>query len=552
MKKKDSEGESHHSSKDLKFYHWIETHYIRVLEWSLGHRKTVIAVCVLTFLSMIPLGMLIGKDFITNDDQNEFEVAVKTAEGTSLEGTEAILREVEDHIRQLPHIQHLLTTAGSAAGGGVTTGSVYVRLTEHEQREETQFELMDRARASLQEIPGVILSVQNVGAISTSAWRNTPVNVGVRGPDLAELSRLSGKILESMKKIPILRDVDTSLNYGNPEVHITVNREKAADLGVDVTSIAETMRLMLSGETEITKFKDGDELYEVLMRVRPEQRKNPESLGSLMAPTAAGRLVRLDNVATVVRGTGPVQIDRYNRQRQVTFNANLETGAPLGQALQDTEKIIQEAGLPVGYDYVFIGFGKIFQDLIGNFLVAFVLAFVFMYMVLAAQFESFVHPITILASLPLAVPFALIALFFTGQSLSMFGAIGILLLFGIVKKNSILQIDFTNRLRREHGYDRHTAIIEANRARLRPILMTTLSIIVAMIPTALGTGAGASTRAPIGVVIVGGQTLCFLLTLLAIPVVYTIFDDMAQIPVRERAKTWKLALGRSFSGFFGM
>ena len=215
-------------------------------------------------------------------------------------------------------------------------------------------------------------------------------------------------------------------------------------------------------------------------------------------------------------------------------------------------RIIADAGLPPGYDYTFLGFGKIFGEAISNFFLAFLLAFIFMYMVLAAQFESFVHPITILASLPLAIPFAIVSLFLMGKSLSLFGAIGVLLLFGIVKKNSILQIDFTNRLRREHGYERERAILEANRARLRPILMTTLSIVVAMTPTAFGTGLGSNSRAPIAIVIAGGQTLCFLLTLLAIPVVYTILDDLGQFRLRERAHSWRLALARNFSGFLGM
>ncbi|MBI1955277.1 MAG: efflux RND transporter permease subunit, partial [Acidobacteria bacterium] len=487
------EGKHHHSSKEIKIYHWMETRYMRLLAWSLAHRKTVVAICVQTYLTIIPMGIWIGIDFITQDDQDEFEVAVRTSEGTSLEGTDAVLHQIEDRIRQLPHIEHLLTTVNSGGQGSVTNGSVYVRLTPQAGRDVSQFALMDRARAALQDIPGIVLSVQNVGAISSSAFRNTPVNVGLRGPDLAELSTLASQIMERMKKVPVLLDVDTSLNVGNPEVHIAVDREKAADLGVDVSAIAETMRLMLSGGAEITKFKEGDELYEVRLRVRPDQRQNPESLASFMAPTSSGRLVRLDNVAQIVRGTGPVQIDRYNRQRQVTLSANLRTGAPLGQSLEEVRKIIAEAGLPVGYDYQFMGFGKFLQDLVSNFLLAFFLAFIFMYIVLAAQFESFVHPIVILSSLPLAVPFALLSLFVTGKSLSMFGAIGILLLFGIVKKNSILQIDFTNRLRREHGYDRHTAILEANRARLRPILMTTLSIVVAMIPTAL---APAQVRPP--------------------------------------------------------
>jgi HAE1 family hydrophobic/amphiphilic exporter-1 len=236
----------------------------------------------------------------------------------------------------------------------------------------------------------------------------------------------------------------------------------------------------------------------------------------------------------------------------VLLTANMTTGTPLGEALEQIRGIIGETGLPPGYDCAFLGFGRFFAEAARDFFLAFFLAFIFMYMVLAAQFESFVHPITILASLPLAIPFALLSLFLTGKSLEMFGAIGVLLLFGIVKKNSILQIDFTNRLRREAGYDRERAILEANRARLRPILMTTLSIVAAMIPTMFGTGPGSGSRAPIAVVIAGGQTLCFLLTLLAIPVVYTIFDDIAQFRFRERAHAWRLALARSFSGFLGM
>ncbi|OFV91928.1 MAG: hypothetical protein A3H28_08555 [Acidobacteria bacterium RIFCSPLOWO2_02_FULL_61_28] len=547
------------SSKELGTYRWIERLYMRLLGWSLRHRLAIVVICVLTFLSVAPLGYFIGKDFVTSDDQDEFEVAVKAPEGTSLEGTDAVLRQVEDRLRTLPHIAHLLTTVNAGGRGTVSNGTVYVRLTPRAERPLTQFELVDRARQSLQDIPNVILSVQNVGFFGAGAeggggggGRGSGVSVGIRGPDLAELSRLSSDILGKMKQLPTLRDADTSLNVGNPEVQIEIEREKAADLGVSVSDISEAMRLFLSGTAEITKYKEGAELSEVRLRVRPEQRRRSESLSALMVPAANGNLVRLDNVARITRGSGPAQIDRYGRQRQVLLYANLTTDAPLGEALDQVGRIVTEAGLPQGYDYTFLGMGRFFGEAVTNFFIAFALAFLFMYMVLAAQFESFVHPITILASLPLAIPFALLSLFFVGKSLSMYGAIGILLLFGIVKKNSILQIDFTNRLRRQEGYDRDRAILEANRARLRPILMTTLSIVVAMIPTAFGTGPGSNSRAPIAVVIAGGQTLCFLLTLLAIPVVYTILDDLGQFRLRERAHSWRLALARNFSGFLGM
>ena len=556
----EKEGRRRRSSKELGTYAWVERQYMRMLGWSLRHRFVIVLLCTLTFFSVIPLGYYIGKDFITFDDQDEFEVTVETPEGTSLEGTDAVLRQVEDRIRQLPHVAHLLVTVNAGGRGSVTNGAVYVRLTPRAERPLSQFQLIDMARESLQDIPNVTLSVSNVGFFGGSAsggggGGGGRVNVSIRGPDLAELSRISGEVLEEMKQLPTLQDVDTSLNVGNPEVQIAIDREKAADLGVSVADISDAMRLFLSGAADITKYKEGDELYEVRLRVRPDQRRQSESLAGLMVPAAGGAgggLVRLDNVARITRGSGPAQIDRYNRQRQVVLAANLTTGAPLGEALDQVRGIITQTGLPPGYDYAFLGFGRFFAEAISSFLLAFFLSFIFMYMVLAAQFESFVHPITILASLPLAIPFALLSLFLAGKTLQMYAAIGILLLFGIVKKNSILQIDFTNRLRREEGYDRERAILEANRARLRPILMTTLSIVAAMIPTMFGTGPGSGSRAPIAVVIAGGQTLCFLLTLLAIPVVYTILDDLAQFRFRERAQAWRLALARNFSGFFGL
>jgi HAE1 family hydrophobic/amphiphilic exporter-1 len=299
--------------------------------------------------------------------------------------------------------------------------------------------------------------------------------------------------------------------------------------------VASALLLMVSGEQDITKYKEGDELYEVRLRVQPNQRKDIESIAGLMIPATGGRLVRLDNVAQISRGTGPAQIDRYNREHQVTLYANTLPEKPLSEAMTEARQVIDQAKLPTGYDYLFTGRGKVFQEMIGSLGIAVLLALIFIYMVLAAQFESFVHPLSIMASLPLAVPFAIASLYLTGKTLNMWSALGLLLLFGIVKKNSILQIDFTNRLRREEGYDRYKAIIEANRARLRPILMTTFSIIAGMIPTALGKGPGSASRSAIAVVIVGGQSLCLLLTLLAIPVVYSIFDDIGQFLRRKKA-----------------
>jgi len=516
------EGKKHHGSKEGRFYRWIESRYIGSLDWSLKHRKTMVLICTLTFLSIIPLGRRIGMDFFPSDDQDEFEVVVKTPEGTSLSGTDAILRQMEERVRKLPEVRHLLTTINAQGTGGVRDGSIYVRMSPLGTREISQFDVMDLARKSLQDFPGVRVAIQNVGSLG---GRSTPVNVIVRGPDLKELARLSNVLTEQMKTVPGLVDVDNSVNVGNPEVQVNILRDKASDLGVSVNDIARALRTMVSGEEDVTKYKEGDELYEVRLRVRPGQRVNADAIGGLMIPSAQGRLVRLDNVAVLQRGTGPAQIDRYNRQHQITVSANLLRTKSLGDAMADVQNIIMIQGLPVGYDFSFAGMGKVMMEMVTNFIIAFTLSAIFMYIVLAAQFESFIHPITILASLPLAIPFALLSLFATGKTLHMWSALGLLLLFGVVKKNSILQIDFVNRLRREHGLERHAAMIEANRARFRPILMTTLSIVAGMIPTALGAGPGSSTRSAIAVVIIGGQSLCFLLTLLAIPVLYTILDD---------------------------
>jgi hydrophobic/amphiphilic exporter-1 (mainly G- bacteria), HAE1 family len=531
-----SEGKESRTSKESGFYRPIENAYIAALKWSMGHRKTVILVCTLISLTSIPMGMRIGKDFFPDDDQDEFDIVVKTPEGTSLEGSDAILKQMEMRIRKLPEVRHLLTTVNSGGTGGVTDGDIYVRLSPLAERKISQFDVMKLARKALEDFPGVRSSVQSISGIGGGGARNSNVMIVVRGTDLNVLGELANRFTERMKGISGVVDVDSSINIGNPEVQIKILRDKASDLGVSVIDVASALRLMVSGEQDITKYKEGDELYEVRLRVRPEQRKSIDSISSLMIPASGGRLVRLDNVAQIQRGTGPAQIDRYNREHQVTLYANTLPDKPLNEAMNEAGEIIEQAGLPAGFDYRFTGRGKIFQEMFSSFGVAILLALIFIYMVLAAQFESFVHPLSIMASLPLAIPFAIVSLYVTGKTLHMWSALGLLLLFGIVKKNSILQVDFANRLRREEGYDRYKAIIEANRARLRPILMTTFAIIAGMIPTALGKGPGSASRSAIAVVIVGGQSLCLLLTLLAIPVVYSIFDDIAQFRFRKKTR----------------
>ena len=332
-----------------------------------------------------------------------------------------------------------------------------------------------------------------------------------------------------MRNYPDLVDVNPSLNLNTPELQVTVDRQRAADIGVRMTDISDAVRLFYSGEDEITRFKEGSEQYPVTMQLLPVQRDNPDILNQMMVPSSKLGQVRLENVANIGRGFGPATLWRYNREFQVSVYANVSTGYPLDLAASHTIQSIREIGLPAGYSYLFSGQVKVLEETTWNLLLAMLLASVFMYMVLAAQFESFSYPFIIMLTLPLSVPFALFSLWITGRALSLWSALGMFLLLGIVKKNGILQVDYTNRLLAK-GMSVRDAILEANRVRLRPILMTTLSIIAGLIPVAVGIGAGSEQRASIAVTIIGGQSLCLLLTLLVVPVAYSYFAEFEALP----------------------
>ena len=318
------------------------------------------------------------------------------------------------------------------------------------------------------------------------------------------------------------------------EMQVNIDRQLASDLGVRVSDVAGAVRLLMSGEDEISTFKEGSEQYPVTMRLMPGQRDDPAALSRLLVPSAKQGLIRLDSIAKLERGLGPSRIDRFNRQFAVGIYGNVAPGHSLGAGAPRPRRIIDEVGrMPPGYTMAFSGQVKILEETTTNMLLAFGLASIFMYMVLAAQFESLAHPFVILLTLPLSIPFALLSLIATGRSLNLFSALGVLLLLGIVKKNGILQIDYMNRLRSQ-GYPLHDAVIEANRVRLRPILMTTLSIVAGLIPTAIGIGAGASQRSAIAVTIIGGQMLCLLLTLLVVPVGYSYVEQLQDWMRRRR------------------
>ncbi len=329
----------------------------------------------------------------------------------------------------------------------------------------------------------------------------------------------------AMRAAPGVVDPDTSLVVGKPELRAVIDRKKAAELGVSVSDVASALRLLVGGY-QVSDYTEKGEQYDVFVRAIPEARESVDSLKQLAVPSAKLGTVTLDNIVTFSEGTGPSRIDRYNRKKTVILTSNLAPGKSQQTVLDAVTKAADKLSMDPGYSVAPVGQSKELGKAFLNFFIAFMLSFVFMYLVLAAQFDSWLHPVTILLSLPLTIPFAILALIIFGQSLNLFSMLGILVLFGVVKKNSILQVDHTIALRAA-GLERTTAILHANRDRLRPILMTTVAFVAGMLPLVASSGAGAGTNRATGYVIIGGQTLALLLTLLATPVAYALFDDLS-------------------------
>lgn len=527
-------------------YEALDRAYGVVLRWSLAHRWVVVLLSLAAIAATVPLFRAIGKDFVPHDDQSEFEVTVQTPEGYSLARTAAVLSEIEGRLRALPHVTHLLTTIGDTTGrlrageGPVTSGSVYVRLDELERRAVTQTELMQQARRILAEYPDLRTSVQVVNLLVSGGQRLSELELDITGPSLAKLDAYSQTMLAQMRDTPGLVDVDTTLSVRQPELRVAIARDKASTFGIHVRDVAGALRTLIGGEP-VSTFREEQDQIDVWLRAQQANRSDPRAIGDVSIATPSGQLVRLANLATLHEERGPAQIDHHDRQRKVTLVANLD-GISLSTAVERVSAIVRSLDLPPTYGVTFGGHAKSLDESTANFLIAFVLSFVFMYMILAAQFESFVHPITILLALPLSIPFALASLYALGETLNIYSVLGLFMLFGIVKKNGILQIDYTNTLR-AGGMARDAAILAANHVRLRPILMTTVMLVAGMIPIALGRGPGSGSRAAMAKVIIGGQSLCLLLTLLLTPVAYSLFDDLGHLQPVARLRAWLTARG---------
>ena len=549
------------------FYRWLDRGYVAVLAVCMRHRLAVSCVAVAVAASAVPLYGLLGKDYLPSGvDEGEFDVRVTAPQGTSLPAMDQLVRRIDGEIRRVPGVRLVLATSGGSFLGSVNEARLYVGLAPHEAR---VFSLGRLARELLRGDPGaafrgnrsqqaVMQEVrQRMRRLASGDVRVQVRNpagfrfVGgfididfvLRGPDLDALAAYTERLRQRADALGLV-DADTTLKLDKPELRVRIDRDRAADLGVDTAHIATALRLMVGGDDEVTRFYDARANYEyhVQLRLRAEDRDDPGLIGLLWVPRAGGDIVRLDNLVTLSPAWTASRIDRLDRHREARLRANVAAGFALADRVQALRDEVARMDLPPGYDTIISGRARELERTFGELVVAFGLSIVFMYMILAAQFESLVHPLTILLSLPLSVPFALLSLWLTGNTLNLYSALGILVLFGVVKKNAILQIDHMNTLRAE-GMDRLSAVLQGNRDRLRPILMTTLTFVAGMIPLAVGTGPGAEERRVIAVVIIGGQTLSLLLTLVATPVAYSLLDDLA---------TWlrasPLSVGRRPSG----
>ena len=537
---------------------WLGDRYIGILAWSLRHRGLVVLAALASMSSAYWLGSASKFTFLPTDDSSEFEVAIQAPEGSTLSRVEALCAEIELDIRKqqiegAAMVLNTLTTIGTSGGrvgkgeGDVTQASIFCRLPELGGRWEqwrgrsrswTQQEAITRTRRLLVRYPDLRSSVQPVSNIGFGGGRNAELSFNITGPDLAKLSDYADTIIDELKKHPGLADIDSSLAQRKPELQVQLDRAKASQFGLHADEVADTLRTLVGGKI-VGSYRESDDQYDVWLRAEAGDRSTAEALEQITMRTATSvrpgfttnlnaraELVQLANFVQLKEARGPNVIERFQRQRRVTINANL-VDLPLSDAVNIVLDVKAKLDLPADYQITLTGRAKQLKETLDNFLIAFVLAMIFMYMVLAAQFEHFVQPIAILLAVPLSLPFALGWMLLIHEPFNIYAIFGLFMLFGMVKKNGILQVDYTNTLR-ARGMERGAAILEANRVRLRPILMTTMMLVVSMIPIALGTGPGSSGRASMAKVIIGGQVLCLLLTLLVTPVSYALFDDLGQ------------------------
>jgi hydrophobic/amphiphilic exporter-1 (mainly G- bacteria), HAE1 family len=550
------------------FYAWLDRWYVKMLHLSMNHRLLASVVAIGVILSSVPLYKAVRQEFIpTNIDEAGFEVNFSGPEGINFTIMNEAMKEMEKEILSTPGVKSVLASVGGSFLAGINSGEAYVTIAPHEERtfsltrlwneikrgqplaairgNYTQQDVMQEVRKRLRKYSPMRSTIRNASSFNFGVGGRFDIDFILRGPNIETLARYAETLRQRSQELGGILDADTTLKLNKPELRVKINRERAADLGIDTSDISTSLRVMVGGDEEVTRFRDLsiNEEYDVQLRLNESDRNDPDIIKRLYVPSSSGELIRLDNLITINREHSPSRIDRLNRERQVSVRASIAPGFALADRIEALRGAVAEMNLPAGYTTAVSGKGRELERTFNEFLWAFLLSVIFMYMILASQFESVIHPITILLSLPLSIPFALLSQWLTADTLNLYSALGILVLFGVVKKNSILQIDHMNNLR-ANGMERNEAIIQANRDRLRPILMTTLALVAGMIPLAIGTGPGAEERKSIAVVVIGGQMLSLLLTLLVTPVAYSLFDDMSVVAKRIKATSAKEMFSR--------
>jgi HAE1 family hydrophobic/amphiphilic exporter-1 len=530
------------------FYGFIDRTYTWMLKLAIHHRLAVAMLALAVIVSSIPLYKVVKQDYIPTDvDESEFDVGINAREGTSMEAMNEVMHAVETDLKATPGVRVVLATAGGGFIGGVNQGSAYVRIAPIDERSfslarlwnglihgrpleafntnYSQRDVMSEIRSRLRKYKDLRTSVRNAQSFNIGGG-GSEIDFVLRGPDLEMLAKYAEELRAKSSELGIM-DADTTLKLDKPELRVEIDRARADDLGVSTEDVSSALRLMVGGDQRVSRFRDEavNDDYDVQIRLSEGQRNDPATISRLYVPRQNGGLARLDNLVKITPANTASRIDRLDRQRQVSLRASVAPGYALSDRLDALRKEVTSMNLPAAYSTAVSGRARELERTFYEFIWAFLLSVIFMYMILASQFESVVHPITILLSLPLSIPFALLSLWLTGNTLNLYSALGILVLFGVVKKNAILQIDHMNGLRRS-GMNRPDAILQANRDRLRPILMTTLALVAGMMPLALGTGPGSDERRAIAVVVIGGQTLSLLLTLIVTPVAYSLLDDI--------------------------
>jgi HAE1 family hydrophobic/amphiphilic exporter-1 len=536
-----------HGRSRQGFYRHIDRIYTRALTWALGHRVALVTVAALVIVSSYPMYRMVRQEFIPTDvDEAEFQLQVTAPEGTSTAAMDDILRAIDRDVRQIPGVETVLSTTGGGFLATVNSGSAYVRIAPHEERifsftrlltglatldpleafrgNYSQRDVMQQIRAKLRAYPDLRTGVRNIQSFNIGGGGNNEFDFVIRGPELARLSEFGEKLRERAPELGLL-DADITLKIDKPELRVMIDRARAADLGVSTEDIGAALRVMVGGADEVSSYRDPavNEEYDVQLRLDERFRDDPAVIQRLYVARGDGSMVRLDSLVSIVSGQGPSRVDRIDRQRQMSLRSGIAPGFGLADRIEAVRAAAAELNMPPAYSVTVAGRGRELERTFVEFGWAFLLSIVFMYMVLAAQYESLVHPLVILLSLPLSLPFALASLWASGNTLNLYSALGMLVLFGVVAKNAILQVDHA-RLLRAQGVELGAAVLQASRDRLRPILMTTLALVGGMLPLALGSGPGAEERRAIAVVVIGGQSLSLFLTLIVTPVVFHIVE----------------------------